>query len=66
MEKRSLIETNPHVSDAKKRHIAFAKSAASSTVIEGVHVRFKKVAKSESACGVKAVRRSLSSSSKRK
>lgn len=54
MTKKSLIHTNPHLKDAKKRDEAMARNVHSSSAVEGITVkrdpetgRFKSIKKEE-------------------
>jgi hypothetical protein len=38
MKKKTLIETNPYLTDPVKRRAAFIKTVISSSAIEGIHV----------------------------
>ena len=42
MKKKSLLETNPYLKDPELRKFLSEQFVASSTAIEGVHVRFPK------------------------
>ena len=42
MKKKSLNESNPYLTDIKKRELAFIDAAITSSAAEGIRVRFRK------------------------
>ena len=45
MRKKSLLETNPYLKDPELRKFLIEQSVASSSAIEGVHVKYPKFTK---------------------
>jgi hypothetical protein len=45
MPKKSLLETNPYLKDPKLRAFLIERCVASSTAIEGVHIKYPKLTK---------------------
>ena len=45
MKKKSLIETNPYLKDPELRKFLIERSVASSTAVEGVHVKYPEFTK---------------------
>lgn len=45
MSKKSLIETNPYLKDPELRAFLIERCVASSTAIEGVHIKYPKLTK---------------------
>jgi len=45
MRKKSLLETNPYLKDPELRKFLIERSVASSTAIEGVHIKIPKLSK---------------------
>jgi hypothetical protein len=45
MPKKSLIETNPYLKDPELRAFLIERCVASSTAIEGVHIKYPKLTK---------------------
>lgn len=45
MKKKSLLETNPYLKDPELRKFLIERCVASSTAIEGVHVKYPKFTK---------------------
>jgi hypothetical protein len=45
MKKKSLLETNPYLKDPELRAALIEQSVASSTAVEGVHIKVPKLSK---------------------
>jgi hypothetical protein len=45
MKKKSLLETNPYLKDPELRAFLIERCVASSTAIEGVHIKYPKLTK---------------------
>lgn len=49
MKKKSLLQTNPFLADARQRNVLIEKTVVSSTAIEGVHAAAKRAVKQKNS-----------------